>query len=227
MTAFILLLASMFFFETATVRWDANSERDLKGYRIYYGTSSGEYEKIIDVGLTTSLIVDGLNAEMTYFFAMTALDSSGNESIFSSEVMFPDDRSPGVWDIVFVDSEQEDIVLEIVAHGNEAQDSDGWKIFGHGNGKDSGLYILNPEKLLVNVEFDAHLMGYGDCLDDPRMIAVGLENFFIGTTWTVVEFTSDEEKIFVNFFDDCYIPDESDANMRIENIRIFIPGRSN
>ncbi len=72
----------------ATVSWGANSESDLSGYKIYSGTSSGSYDDALDVGNKTSFIINNLVIGTTYFFAVTAYDSSGNESNFSEEVSF-------------------------------------------------------------------------------------------------------------------------------------------
>ncbi len=74
--------------ETVTVSWDQNSEEDLSGYKIYYGTSSGSYNEALDVGNKTSFIINNLVIGTTYFFAVTAYDFSGNESNFSNEVNF-------------------------------------------------------------------------------------------------------------------------------------------
>ncbi len=73
---------------TATLSWVAPTENtdgtpltDLAGYRVHYGTSSDALTQTIDVsGATaTSLIVTGLDPG-TYYFAVTALTSSGQES---------------------------------------------------------------------------------------------------------------------------------------------------
>lgn len=74
--------------ETATLSWDANSEPDLQGYKIYLATTSRGYGAPIttlpmDV---TSYIVISLETGTTYFFSVTAYNSSGAESSFSSEV---------------------------------------------------------------------------------------------------------------------------------------------
>jgi hypothetical protein len=57
-------------------------------YRIYYGTSSRIYTQAVDVvnpGTTT--ITQTLNlAPGTYFFAVTDVDISGQESAYSNEV---------------------------------------------------------------------------------------------------------------------------------------------
>jgi len=79
-------IASRLFPAEATVSWDANTEKDLNGYKIYYGTNSGNYDNEIDVGNDTSYTVANLDSNTTYYFAVTAYDFSGNESRFSEEV---------------------------------------------------------------------------------------------------------------------------------------------
>lgn len=64
--------------------WYPNLESDIGGYKIYYGTSPGGYNNIIDVGNTTSYTMRGLN-NGTYYIALTAYDEAGNESGFTSE----------------------------------------------------------------------------------------------------------------------------------------------
>jgi len=66
--------------------WDANQETDLAGYKVYYGTSSGEYINSIDVGDVTAYRLDNLLEDVTYYVAVTAYDTSDNESDFSEEV---------------------------------------------------------------------------------------------------------------------------------------------
>ena len=66
--------------------WDANAESDLAGYKLYYGPESSNYTKTIDVGDTTAYQVNNLTVGETYFFVVTAYDSSGNESAPSTEV---------------------------------------------------------------------------------------------------------------------------------------------
>ena len=72
----------------ATVSWNANTESDLAGYRIYVGTRSGSYGVVgpFEVTNTTSFTVPNLPLGATYFFAVSAFDKSGNESAKSAEV---------------------------------------------------------------------------------------------------------------------------------------------
>jgi hypothetical protein len=66
--------------------WDANQESDLAGYKLHYGTKSGTYSNIIDVGKRTSYAVTGLAAGTTYYFAATAYNTKGLESGYSNQV---------------------------------------------------------------------------------------------------------------------------------------------
>ena len=70
---------------TVTVMWNANTEADLQGYRVYVGTSSGARTQAFDVGNTTSTRLT-LPLGSTYFFVVTAYDKSGNESSPSGEL---------------------------------------------------------------------------------------------------------------------------------------------
>ncbi len=69
-----------------TLTWGANAGAGLAGYRVYVGTASGQYGPPIDVGNVTTYKVTNLSEGQTYFFAVTAYDTSGNESGFSGEV---------------------------------------------------------------------------------------------------------------------------------------------
>ena len=69
---------------TAKLSWDPPQE-GVAGFKVYYGTSPGTYTGSIDVGMTPSYTVSGLSSG-SYYFAVTATDSSGNESGFSNEV---------------------------------------------------------------------------------------------------------------------------------------------
>lgn len=72
--------------ESITVSWNPNSDPDLAGYRVYYGTSSGRYSEVVDANLATKVVVDGLQPATRYYFVVTAYDSAGNESEPSDEV---------------------------------------------------------------------------------------------------------------------------------------------
>jgi hypothetical protein len=77
---------------TLLLTWEAptrNNEgtavTDVAGYKLYYGQASRQYTSTVDVGNQTSYRLTGLQGGHTYYFAVTAYDSAGNESTFSSE----------------------------------------------------------------------------------------------------------------------------------------------
>jgi len=74
--------------EKITLIWDANTEPDLEGYKLYYGYASREYSYSIDVGNLTSYTVADLEAGETYYFTVTAYNASGYESDYSDEVNY-------------------------------------------------------------------------------------------------------------------------------------------
>jgi fibronectin type III domain protein/quinohemoprotein amine dehydrogenase alpha subunit-like protein len=71
---------------TLHVHWASNSEADLAGYRLRYGTSPGTYTETIETGRTTFCEVTDLEPGTLYYFSLTAFDQAGNESAPSAEV---------------------------------------------------------------------------------------------------------------------------------------------
>jgi hypothetical protein len=69
-----------------TARADGTPATDLAGYRIYYGQARGKYSFVKTVGNQTSAGIAGLVPGQTYYFAVTAYDSSGAESGLSDEI---------------------------------------------------------------------------------------------------------------------------------------------
>lgn len=76
-----------------TLAWDPPTDEtgsalpDVAGYRLRYGTSAGTYATTVDIGTANSCTVSEL-APGTYYFTVTAYDSSGNESDYSNETSF-------------------------------------------------------------------------------------------------------------------------------------------
>jgi hypothetical protein len=74
---------------SVTLAWDPNSEPDVAGYKLYYGKASGTYESVVDVGNQTTYTILGSLDRETYYFAVTAYNVYGLESVFSDEVSYP------------------------------------------------------------------------------------------------------------------------------------------
>ncbi len=73
---------------SVTLTWNANTESDLAGYKVYRATASGAYGAPIATVLrtVTTYQATGLQFGTTYFFVVTAFDIAGNESAYSNEV---------------------------------------------------------------------------------------------------------------------------------------------
>ena len=74
---------------TVTLAWDANSESDLAGYKVYWGRKSRQYDNTpvptvapsANPTFTTPALPNG-----TWYFAVTAYNTAGQESGYSNEV---------------------------------------------------------------------------------------------------------------------------------------------
>jgi hypothetical protein len=103
----VVLIGSFFLLTSAanisqakdiTLVWDANLESDVAGYKIHYGTGSGNYTGTeanvgpspIDIASATSAKLVGLDDTKKHFFAVTAYNFNGEESKYSNEVYSPE-----------------------------------------------------------------------------------------------------------------------------------------
>ena len=66
--------------------WNGNTEDDLSGYKVYYGTSPGIYGVPHVLGDVTEYELSGLEEETRYYIALSAFDYSNNESEKSAEM---------------------------------------------------------------------------------------------------------------------------------------------
>jgi hypothetical protein len=80
----------------ASLRWDPSVSSNVAGYKVHFGTASGVYASHINVGLKTSYGVEGLKNLTTYYFTVTAYNSSQKESVYSNEVSFTVPAAPTV-----------------------------------------------------------------------------------------------------------------------------------
>ncbi len=70
-----------------TLAWDANTEPNVVGYKLHYGTTAGTYDTTIDVGNVTQYHIAGqLLYGTLYYFAVSAIDDVGLESGYSNEI---------------------------------------------------------------------------------------------------------------------------------------------
>jgi len=71
-----------------TLAWDANTETNLAGYRLYLGNAPRTYNRTIDVGLGTAYTTIVYAGE-TVYYTLTAYNTNKLESGFSNEVKYP------------------------------------------------------------------------------------------------------------------------------------------
>lgn len=71
---------------SVSVAWNRNTETNISGYKIYWGESTRQYTKVQDVGTAIEATLTSLTNGQTYFCAVTAYNTDGQESPFSSEI---------------------------------------------------------------------------------------------------------------------------------------------
>lgn len=82
-----------------TFAWDANTEVDLQGYRLYRSDTSGGHvfglsNCIVEIPAGTEIATDPNVPDGTWYWVVTAFDGSGNESGPSNEVFDTFDTKP-------------------------------------------------------------------------------------------------------------------------------------
>jgi hypothetical protein len=83
--------------------WDSDPDPNVVGYNLYYGTASRRYTKLIPTGPATGVTVSGLSQGSTYYFAVTALDALGLETVPSVEAAYVVPRPPaGIYSGLFI-----------------------------------------------------------------------------------------------------------------------------
>jgi hypothetical protein len=73
---------------TVSLAWDSSQDPDVVGYFRYFGTSSGVYTNVEDVGPATSVAISGLLQGTTYYFSVSAYNSIGLQSLPSAELPY-------------------------------------------------------------------------------------------------------------------------------------------
>jgi hypothetical protein len=73
---------------SANLTWTASPDTNVTGYNIYFGAASHQYTNSVSVGNVINVVIPGLLANATYFFAAKAHNSAGTESDFSNEAAF-------------------------------------------------------------------------------------------------------------------------------------------
>ena len=69
-----------------SLTWSPNPEADLAGYKLHFGTSSGNYSTVLDVGRTASAPLPPMILGNTYYVALSAYDTEFREGPLSAEL---------------------------------------------------------------------------------------------------------------------------------------------
>ena len=81
--------------QSAILEWDPTTDSSVAGYRLYYGTRSGQYTVQVDVGNNTTHDVSGLDLSLDYYFAVQAYTTAGDTSELSNEARLAAAVPPG------------------------------------------------------------------------------------------------------------------------------------
>ncbi len=89
--------------EPTAYRTDETALEYIETYRVYYGSVSGDYTHMVEVGNGPGTSIDNLAEGQTYYFAVTAVDGYGTESSFSEELVWNSldtdfDQLPDAWE---------------------------------------------------------------------------------------------------------------------------------
>ena len=81
---------------TQIIRWAPNNEADLLDYVIHVGRQSGSYEEFYRLSIVENpeITLYGLTPGETYYLAVSAMDSEGNYSMLSEELVFTPQAAP-------------------------------------------------------------------------------------------------------------------------------------
>jgi hypothetical protein len=74
--------------QMVTLAWNPSLDTNVVGYNIYYGGASGDYTNKINAGNATNISISGLVAGSAYYFAASAYDKFGQESVYSPEISY-------------------------------------------------------------------------------------------------------------------------------------------
>ena len=69
---------------TVSLAWKASTSSNVVGYNVYRGTTSGSYGLLDSMNASTSFTDSTVQNGQTYFYVVTAVDSSGMESPHSN-----------------------------------------------------------------------------------------------------------------------------------------------
>lgn len=108
--------------EESSLVWELVNEPDVTGYKVYRATTSGgPYTLRATLGVTAAYLDTGLQNGVTYFYVVTAVDASTNESDQSTEALATP-IEPNVDPVFTTDPVVEAAAVEDVAYSSSLAD---------------------------------------------------------------------------------------------------------
>ncbi len=204
------------------ISWDP-SPSPVAGYEFYYGTSSRNYEYVVDVGNHTSCSISGLEEGITYYFAAKAYSGTGLRSEFSEEILYMELSDSGVGSHTEIVLEAEDMAY----HENGIQQGNDWLLWSNGKMHEQ---IQFPESGSYRFEVAARgdlARGVGPEME-LLIDGVSKGTVFVNTTaHAIFEFEADisagTHEIAIDFRNDYYDPRQDlDRNLYVDNIEMYL-----
>jgi hypothetical protein len=135
------------------VDWNANGESDLAGYNIYRSTSSGgTYTKLNGGVLGINAYIDpSVTNGTTYWYKVSAVDDSGNESALSGSASGTPQAAAAVWINEFhYDDSGSDQNEGVEIAGTAGTSLAGWKIYLYNGNNDQYYSTINLSGAIDN-----------------------------------------------------------------------------
>ncbi len=159
----LIIVFSVFFFSAAafagTVKlaWDANTESDLAGYRVFSHNAGGSYDYLSPTwsGIENSCTLENLDEGSGYYFVVRAFNTAGVESGDSNEVYYSVPQSQNNPPIANAGSDG--IIPEgdpVTLDGSASADSDGTIVTYHW-GQTIGPIVTLSDAAAVKPDFTA------------------------------------------------------------------------
>lgn len=79
---------------SAILAWDASPSTDVTGYRIHQGYATNSYQFHYDAGNVLTFKIPTAALGVKYFYAATAYNALGGESVYSNEISYTDPVPP-------------------------------------------------------------------------------------------------------------------------------------
>jgi Malectin domain/Bacterial TSP3 repeat/Fibronectin type III domain len=185
----LLLLASRAFAGQMTLQWDAVTNPQLAGYKVYYGYASRQYSMNVNAGMSTTAAFSNLKDAQMYYFAVTAFDTSGKESAFSNEVSY---------DLAKVDTDKDGLSdwdeINFYRTDPDRADTDG---DGLSDGAEVNIYKTDPTKSDTDGDgiSDGLEVSKGSNPLDPKSIP-GTEALAFAVNAGGVQYTAGDATVF-------------------------------